>query len=284
MALQQLRRIQDAVSKTSGEAAAPIRVLVIGNQHLVNVLRRSAESRGLEIRGITDARLGLAAAKGPRQDVILLSDRPPAIRAIGLLEAFRAAQLRKPVIVLAASGSHSVAFRAGQLGAAQYVTRPCRTGVLIHEIKHAVEQARATAAGAGRVGTSQAGPERPLYSRWLQAMLAAINAPRDPANVEQWAACAVTSVGALRSWCRTSDLPVKRSLLLARVLRAVKLAQTFGGRAHDFLSVADRRTLEKILQLAGVSGGAADLNVVLSEQRLVRNAVAVGALASLLLR
>src|SRR5689334_22445594 len=97
--------------------------------------------------------------------------------------------------------------------------------------------------------------ERQAYSRWVQAMAGAIAAEQDPRTLELWARQLGTSIGALRSWCQCAAVPARRSLALARALRARKLADGTGDRPEEFLDVGDLRTALKLLRLAGMAGG-----------------------------
>ena len=107
-------------------------------------------------------------------------------------------------------------------------------------------------------------------------MAAAIAAPVDLRSLELWARHLHTSVGALRSWCYRAGVPPRRSLVLARVLRAVRLARASGDRPEEFLDFADARTGGKLLRLAGIVGEEpVDMSTILQRQSLVRNLHAV---------
>ena len=125
--------------------------------------------------------------------------------------------------------------------------------------------------------------ERQAYARWVQAMAGAIAAAHDPRTLELWARELHTSVGALRSWCQCAAVPARRSLALARALRATRLANASGDRPEEFLDVADPRTARRLLKLAGVSAGAArEVDAILRAQALIRNPHAVAELARVL--
>lgn len=126
--------------------------------------------------------------------------------------------------------------------------------------------------------------QREGYTRWTRAMLAAIRAPADVRTVELWAQCANASGAALRGWCRTSGLPVKPSLLLARVLRAVIRSRRLGGPIESFLDVADHRTLLRLFAVAGVDGRETDVQGILRRQQLIRNPVALRELERVVLQ
>jgi hypothetical protein len=107
--------------------------------------------------------------------------------------------------------------------------------------------------------------------RWTGVVVRTISSPTDPRTLEQWGRAVGASAGTLRNWCRTAHLSARRSLLFARVLRAVARHQHSAERPEDLLDVVDQRTLAKIL---AASGGTADqlprtIDEFLSRQQLI---------------
>ncbi len=114
-------------------------------------------------------------------------------------------------------------------------------------------------------------------AHWVTAMSQAIDAPDDTKTVSAWAAIRGVAPDTLRGWCRTAGLSPKRSLDLARLLRAVYLARRRSCAAGRFLSVADHHTLERLLKAGGLAHTASllALDEVLSLQTLITDSEAV---------
>ena len=102
-------------------------------------------------------------------------------------------------------------------------------------------------------------PEAHAASRWARVVARVIDAPSDPKTLQGWGRVVGASPGTLKNWCRMVGLPSKRSLDFARVLRAVVRHEIDGFAPQDSLDVSDRRTLRRLLALAGLNGGSSVL-------------------------
>ncbi len=85
--------------------------------------------------------------------------------------------------------------------------------------------------------------------RWAAVVVPVIDSPRDPKTLRMWARWVAASPGAIRNWCRTSNVSAKRSLDFARMLRAVERHRRDRTPLEELLDVVDRRTLVKICRL-----------------------------------
>jgi hypothetical protein len=90
-----------------------------------------------------------------------------------------------------------------------------------------------------------------------------VDAPEDPRTLTHWARIDKSSVSAIRSYCQIADVPVRESLVFARLVRAVVRQQKRGIRAQDSLDVIDRRTLHALVEQAG--GGPARLPISIND-------------------
>jgi hypothetical protein len=80
-----------------------------------------------------------------------------------------------------------------------------------------------------------------------------IHSPTDPRTIGQWSRLTYVSSGALRNWCRTAGISPRRSLVFARLLRAVYLSDGRRHKLENLLDVVDRRTLAGLLRFAGLT-------------------------------
>ena len=84
-------------------------------------------------------------------------------------------------------------------------------------------------------------------------MVAAISAPEDPVTLDKWARLPCVSVSTLRARCYAAGVLPKRSLDLARLLRAFTHAPAERCIPTDLLDAKDVRTAQALLVRAGVS-------------------------------
>jgi hypothetical protein len=112
----------------------------------------------------------------------------------------------------------------------------------------------------------------PLAERWLHHFEAALSAERDPRTLDQWASLAAVSVPSLRSVCYLVGVTPRKSLLLARLCRAILMARRLDCRPADLLDVNDARTARSILSKAGIVSldDYCSLVVFLERQTLVK--------------
>ena len=266
---------QPSVGTDLASASSVPHVLVIDDDPAVLALLIQLLARdGYRVEVTADGTRGLDLVRSGRYAAVVLDHQLPGLTGLDVLDRMQADGLKTPVIVLTGRGDEEVAFAAAKLGACRYLTKPFRPDELMQAIGTAVALGRADvetlAASKARLIDHRDG-----YSRWTRAMLAAIGAPHDPRTVELWAECVNASPSALRSWCQACQLPVRRSLLLARVLRAVIRSRELGGPIESFLDVADHRTLRRLFSLAAIDGWQADVRECLRCQQLVRDPAAL---------
>lgn len=247
------------------------RVLVVDDdpsfREVCGIVLRQA---GHVVVAAASAREALAVLERTACELALVDLRLPDMSGLELLRALRARPCNLPVVIV--TGYPAV--EALKLGAADYVAkRP--------DPDHYTEVVARVLAG------ERTGHETLVASgsrRWAQAIGRVVRAPEDPRTETEWAKLVGASVETLRGWLRAADLPVKPSLDLARLLRAVRLARQCGCGVERFLQVADRRTRDRLLEAAGLAVGALPptIEAVLARQELVTDAVALGELRRVL--
>jgi len=147
-----------------------------------------------------------------------------------------------------------------------------------------VQHVAADTDGTRTIGAARHGIRADGLTRWATAVTAVLDAPHDPKTLLDWGRIRGVAPETLRTWCRTIQISPKRSLDLARVLRAVFLSEHHGWAPQRFLDVADHRTLERLLIVSGLRDAAESLTFddILVRQCLVTDPVALYELRRLL--
>ena len=147
-----------------------------------------------------------------------------------------------PVIMMTAYRTTEVIVQAMRLGAADFLEKPLTLDDLLQAVRVAL-------AGERGVGPERADlPTSHAAARWADAVCKAIDAPQDPRTLDLWGRHIGASSGSLRNWCRMAGLSPKRSLSVARMLRAINYSSTLKP-PEDVFNVTDRRTLRQLLTL-----------------------------------
>jgi len=177
-------------------------------------------------------------------DVVLLDLWLGDENGLDVLPVIHRIRSEMPIVVLTGCASIQSAVRALKLGAADYLEKPLIGDGLVEAVRrfivasHPDPCTRAAHAGA----------------RWARAVLGIVHAPEDSRTVSEWGHAIGAGEGTLRNWCRTARLSPKRSLSLARLLRALYLSGSRQWRPEQLLNVVDRRTLNRMLEQGGVDG------------------------------
>lgn len=201
-------------------------------------LRRS----GFEVLTADTGRAGASIASSGAADVVLLDVRLPDVSGIDVLRIIRREASAVPVIMMTAYSTTSMIVRAMRLGAVDFLEKPLTPDDLLH----AVRAALATERGVGPERVDLPVPH--AAARWAEAVVRVIDAPHDPRTMELWGRHIGASAGSLRNWCRMAGLSPKRSLNVARMIRAIHYSSALQ-RPEDAFNVTDRRTLRQLLSL-----------------------------------
>lgn len=101
--------------------------------------------------------------------------------------------------------------------------------------------------------------ENSILDRWVHLIVKAVDAEADPETLADWARLTNMSVGTLREACRAAGVRAKRSLDLARVLRAIVKLQGHPWVPEAVLNCHDPRTLRALLSRTGSTNGSCPL-------------------------
>jgi hypothetical protein len=116
--------------------------------------------------------------------------------------------------------------------------------------------------------------------RWAAAVAGLRAAARDVRTIADWGRVIGVSAGALREWCQVARVSPRRTLLLARLLRAVAHSTNRPWRPEQRLDIVDRRTLRRLLLAGGLPLEAERVTVgdLLARQTLITDPYALIAL------
>ena len=97
--------------------------------------------------------------------------------------------------------------------------------------------------------------ENSILDRWAHLIVEVVDAEADPVTIAEWARHTHMGASTLREVCRAAGVRGKRSLDLARVLRAVVQLQGHPWVPEAVLSCRDPRTLRALLSRTGCAAG-----------------------------
>jgi CheY-like chemotaxis protein len=200
------------------------------------------ERHGFAVLTADTGRAGAAIASSGAADVVLLDLRLPDLSGIEVLRIIKREVRALPVIMMTAYSTTEAVIRAMRLGAADFLEKPLTPDDVLDAVRAALASERGT------------GPERAdlpvphAAARWAEAVVKVIDAPQDPRTLQLWGRQVGASPGSLRNWCRMAGLSPKRSLSVARMIRAISYSSALR-RPEDVFNVTDRRTLRQLLTL-----------------------------------
>lgn len=87
---------------------------------------------------------------------------------------------------------------------------------------------------------------------WVDLVVRIVRADEDVPTLGAWAKLVGKSVGSLRLHCYAIHVSPRRTLLFARLLRAVARARSQRWDLGEWLHAADLRTLERAARLGGI--------------------------------
>jgi FixJ family two-component response regulator len=234
-----------------------------GIQTTYGVILRGA---GYRVLVASSGRDGLACLDDlPTCAAIIVDLRLPDMSGLDVLRSGRKRRPLTPFIVVTAHASTREAVLAMKLGADDFVEKPLGPSRLIDLLRQARNEQPLER-------DPQAASNKPhAAERWARALLPLMDSASDPRGIAAWSRTIAASPGAIRNWCRTVGIPPRRSLVFARLLRAVHFGHGGTKKPENLLDIVDRRTLVNLLKCAGLTTEdlATDVETFLSRQSLV---------------
>lgn len=202
-------------------------------------------------------------------DLVLLDLKLGDENGLDVLPVIHRIRRETPIVVLTGFASVESAVFAVKGGAADCLEKPLIGDDLVDAVKRFMRGVEADA----RTWAAHAG------ARWAKAVIGIVNAPEDPRTVSEWGHAIGAGEGTLRNWCHTARLSPKRSLSLARLLRALYLSRSRQWLPAQVLNVVDRRTLNHLLEQGAVDGPTPPtIDGFLRKQTLIADETAVNEL------
>jgi len=227
------------------------------------------KNAGYEVEKATNGEAAVTLVRDAPPDLMIADLFLEDVTALDLMRQFRVMKVHVPVVILTGMGTIGSAVEAMKLGAADYLLKPCDFDEVLNAVSLAI---------AMRPMVNQP-PHVHAAARWAEAMVALIDSPIDVRTIEYWGRAIAVSPGALRNWCAVARLSPRRSLVLARLLRATLLSAGRPWEPRHVLDVAEPRTLRRMLRLGGLeSTMAPTVGQLLSAQTLISDSFALDAL------
>ena len=116
------------------------RVLIVDDEEeLVTTIAERLQIRGIQAEIATDGETALKMIEENPPQVVVLDVMMPGIRGIEILQRLKAQNVQIPVILLTGYGSTEQGTEGMELGAFDYLMKPCDLNMLISKIKEAVQ-------------------------------------------------------------------------------------------------------------------------------------------------
>jgi len=116
------------------------RVLIVDDEEeLVTTIAERLQIRGMQAQTATDGETALKMIEANPPQVVVLDVMMPGIGGIEILKRMNAQNLQIPVILLTGYGSTEQGKEGMELGAFDYLMKPCDLNMLISKIQEAVK-------------------------------------------------------------------------------------------------------------------------------------------------
>jgi FixJ family two-component response regulator len=218
---------------------------------------------------------GLSVLLRESVDLVLTDLRLPDMSGLEILRHARAQHRPVPCVIITGFGSARDAVTAMRLGAVDFLEKPVFEDGLLHAVRRSLGAAAPEAREAEPIDDDGMDDrEAHAAARWARVLVPIIDSPKDPRTISGWCRLAFVSPGALRNWCRMAGVSPRRSLVFARLLRAVLLGHGGRHKPENLLDIVDRRTLVGLLRLAGLNPQhdfPQDVDTFLQQQALIRD-------------
>lgn len=195
---------------------------------------------------------GLALALERKPHLVIADLNLPGRSGLDILREVRLADDQMAVVIVTGFGSAGSAVKAMRLGACDFVEKPLIGDELVEVAQRALSQSAAFEEETARVLRVNRSAAH-AHARWARVVVQVIDSRIDVKTLEAWAHWVGASPSGLKSWCRMARLSTRRSLIFARLLRAVARRRLEGYQPEDYLDVSDTRTLTKLLRIAGAT-------------------------------
>jgi CheY-like chemotaxis protein len=256
-------------------------LLIDDNSGSRESVARILRQHGYTALTATTAAEGLALIRSHTVHIVLADVRLPDGSGIDVLRTIRSEGDTVPFVLIAGFATTGAVVAAFRLGATDVLEKPLQGEQLLEIVPRCLSSKPSShQVPHGNV----IDPMLPAAMRWARALMPILSARDDPKTVADWSKVAYSSAGAIRNWCRTANVPARRSLVVGRLLRAILLTREGFWKPEDLLDVVDRRTLQRMLTFAGVSSGLpVDVDEFLDRQAVIRDPILLCAIRNALI-
>lgn len=230
-----------------------------------------------EVASCQTAISGLELLPVFKPDVVVIDLHQPGMAAINMLRSLQNYKAPPLCILINRFGHDDDRAEAIKVGAFDCVDHPLTPELLLAVVRKAL-------AGQAPGTSSVTSDQSHALTRWADVVLRGVRSPHDMTTLNEWGRWVGVSKGGLRNWCYTARLSSRHSLQFMRLLRAVIRQQHAALAPEDLLDVVDRRTIAKLLRLAGGTTTALpkDVEQFLDKQQIIHNARAIAAVRAAL--
>jgi DNA-binding response OmpR family regulator len=117
------------------------RILLVDDEAVfANNMAKLLTKRGYRVTAVNSGDAALRALMENAFDVMVLDLKMPGMDGLATMQEMRKLGLFTEVLILTGHGSIDTALEAIQLGACDYVTKPCETAELVSKIEAAFER------------------------------------------------------------------------------------------------------------------------------------------------
>ena len=117
-----------------------IHVLIVDDEEeLAKTIAERLEIRGIKCKTVSESDKALDLIKSQPPDVVVLDLMMPGIGGLGILKQIKSLDINVPVILLTGYGSKDMTIEGMNLGAFDYVLKPCNLDDLITKIQEAIK-------------------------------------------------------------------------------------------------------------------------------------------------